>query len=122
MKRTAELVTGLIGGILGLLITGFLFLMLIFDPYIYSNDADTQFGVLILTFVYFIMQSASIVLSCFVNRINNVVYGIIMIVIGTILLVLSMFVMFIPSLLQIISGCVAFRTLRNKENSNDIQY
>ena len=53
-----------------------------------------------------------LVLACLVNKVNNIVYGLCMILLPLVTLVMSLFLLFIPVILQIISGGFAFRPLK----------
>ncbi|MGG2066908.1 DUF4064 domain-containing protein [Bacillus sp. S14(2024)] len=111
MKRSVEFIIGLIGGILGLLIS----LFVVIGSASYASSGGN--GYLIITSgIALIIQIGLLVLTCCVNKTNNIVYGICMIVLSVISLVLSLFLLSIPVVLQIISGALAFRTLRQESN------
>ena len=110
MKRTPEFVLGLIGGILGIIISIILIIVAInvmegFDYKLlayYSIVLTVQIGLLILSFL--------------VNKVNNKVYGVCMIVIPIVMLFMSLFFLLIPTILQIMSGSFAYRTLKLESN------
>ncbi|MFI8709545.1 DUF4064 domain-containing protein [Bacillus sp. NPDC077411] len=120
MKRTAEFITGLIGGIFGVLLS---FLMVIGsvsyinsgDSFSYDNSEGFEYMIVLFS-SSLIIQIGLLVLACCVNKINNTVYGICMIVLSVISLLLSVFVLTLPVILQIVSGALAFRTLQQKSN------
>ena len=113
LKRTAEFIVGLIGGILGLLMSFLCFIGIIS----YTNSGDSESSYLIITFgIALMIQIGLLVLTCCVNKINNIVYGICMIVLSVISLFLSLFALNLAVILQIISGALAFRTLQQKSN------
>ena len=117
LKRTAEFVIGLIGGILGLLLSIFI----VIGSVSYTNS-QTSFGgideyIIITSSMAFIIQVGLLVLACCVNKINNRIYGICMIVFSIISLFLGLFMLLIPVILQIISGALAFRTLKQEAHS-----
>ncbi|HFR4146696.1 hypothetical protein [Bacillus cereus] len=101
MKRTPEFVLGLIGGILGIIIS----IILIVVAFNIMEGVD-----------YELLAYYSIILSCLVNKVNNKVYGVCMIVIPIVMLFMSLFFLLIPTILQIISGSFAFRTLKLESN------
>lgn len=120
LKRTAEFITGLIGGIFGVLLS---FLMVIGsvsyinsgDSFSYDNSEGFEYMIVLFS-SSLIIQIGLLVLACCVNKINNTVYGICMIVLSVISLLLSVFVLTLPVILQIVSGALAFRTLQQKSN------
>lgn len=120
LKRTAEFITGLIGGIFGVLLS---FLMVIGsvsyinsgDSFSYDNSEGFEYMIVLFSSAL-IIQIGLLVLTCCVNKTNNTVYGICMIVLSVISLLLSVFVLTLPVILQIISGALAFRTLQQKSN------
>ncbi|EOP60203.1 MULTISPECIES: DUF4064 domain-containing protein [Bacillus cereus group] len=116
MKRTVEFVIGLIGGILGLLLS--LFIVIGCISYTSSNTSSGGIGeyIIITSSIALIIQIGLLVLACCVNKINNKTYGICMIVLSIISLFLGLFILFIPVVLQIISGAFAFRSLKQETN------
>ncbi|PFD96754.1 DUF4064 domain-containing protein [Bacillus cereus] len=111
MKRTPEFILGLIGGILGVI--GSLILLMIA---ITAMDGDIDYKVLTYYSILLIIQIGLLVLACSVNKVNNIAYGLCMILLPLVTWVMSLFLFFIPVILQIISGGLAFRTLRQKSN------
>ena len=128
MKRTAEFITGLIGGIFGCLFSLFIEFGIVsyvkLGDNVYSNyrdsvsyaDSEGSEFMIILFSIALIIQIGLLVLTCCVNKVNNIVYGVCMIVLSVISLLLSVFTLLIPVVLQIISGALAFRTLQQKSN------
>ena len=116
MKRTLEFVIGLIGGILGLLLS----LFIVIGSISYTNSHTSSGGIeeyiIITSSIALIIQIGLLVLACCVNKINNKTYGICMIVLSIISLFLGLFILFLPVVLQIISGAFAFRTLKQEYN------
>ncbi|PHA02531.1 hypothetical protein COE51_02760 [Bacillus pseudomycoides] len=109
MKRTAEFIVGLIGGIFGLLMSSLCFIGIIS----YTNSGGSEYSYLIINFgITLMIQIGLLVLTCCVNKINNIAYGICMIVLS----VISLFALTVAVVLQIISGALAFRTLQQKSN------
>ncbi|ENQ3106061.1 hypothetical protein ACEOWJ_002060 [Bacillus cereus] len=111
MKRTTELVTGLIGGILGSL---FSLIVLIWAG---GQPVTEDNGLFVTTIIVSTLQVIVFVLSCLVNKMNNNVYGILSIIIGLTTLILSALIFFIPAILQIVSGAIAFRKLKGVETT-----
>ncbi|WP_242225377.1 DUF4064 domain-containing protein [Bacillus cereus group sp. BfR-BA-01380] len=125
MKRTAEFITGLIGGILGILFSVLIVFGLVsrvtsshYGESISYADSGEKF--VIITFsMALIIQIGLLVLTCFVNKVNHIAYGTCMIVFSIISLLFSFFfILLIPVILQIISGALVFRTLQQKSNEN----
>lgn len=115
MKRTAEFVTGLIGGVLGVV---FSFIIMIWA----GNQPITEDnGLFVTSIIVLVLQITALTLSCLVNKLNNKVYGVISIVIGILTLLLSALIFFIPAILQFISGGLAFRTLQYNSIHKTIQ-
>ncbi|MEB9549520.1 hypothetical protein P4J60_20975 [Bacillus cereus] len=108
MKRTAEFVTGLIGSIIGTCIALFIFVISGFIPIV----DDTVTYMFTGSFIMFLIQIVAIVLSCCVNKMNNKLYGGLMIGIGVISLFMSFLFLLIPAVLYLVSGGLAFRTLK----------
>ncbi|MGD6964541.1 hypothetical protein ACQCVB_20270 [Fictibacillus phosphorivorans] len=106
MKRTPEFVLGLIGSILGIIVTGIVFMFLGFEP---ANENDGWF---LGSFILLIIQVAALVLSCLVNHLNNKLYGGLLITIGIATLLMSFLFLFVPAILYLISGGMAFRKLK----------
>ncbi|WP_369900879.1 hypothetical protein [Bacillus manliponensis] len=116
MKRTVEFITGLIGGILGLLLS----LLIVIGSISHTSSLISPEGIeeyIVLTSsIALMIQIGLLVLACCVNKINNKIYGICMIVFSIISLFLGLFMLFIPVILQIISGAFAFRTLKQESH------
>ncbi|MEB3054796.1 DUF4064 domain-containing protein [Bacillus pseudomycoides] len=112
MKRTVEFVIGLIGGILGLLLS----LFIVIGSISYTSSGGIEEYIIITSSIALIIQIGLLVLACCVNKINNKTYGICMIVLSIISLFLGLFILFLPVVLQIISGAFAFRTLKQEYN------
>jgi hypothetical protein len=106
LKRTPEFVLGLIGSILGILVTGIVFMFLGFEP---ANQNDGWF---LGSFILLLIQIVALVLSCLVNHINNKLYGVLLIAIGIVTLLMSLLFLFVPAILYLISGGMAFRKLK----------
>ncbi|MED1010728.1 hypothetical protein [Bacillus mycoides] len=106
MKRTAEFVTGLIGGILG---SVFSFIVMI---WVGNQPVTEDNGLFTTSIIVLVLQITVLTLSCLVNKLNNKVYGVISIVIGALTLLLSALIFFIPAILQFVSGGLAFRSLK----------
>lgn len=110
LKRTPEFVLGLIGGILGIIIS----IILIVVAFNIMEGVDYE--LLAYYSIILTVQIGLFILSCLVNKVNNKVYGVCMIVIPIVMLFMSLFFLLIPTILQIISGSFAFRTLKLKSN------
>lgn len=110
LKRTPEFVLGLIGGILGIIIS----IILIVVAFNIMEGVDYE--LLAYYSIILTVQIGLLILSCLVNKINNKVYGVCMIVIPIVMLFMSLFFLLIPTILQIISGSFAFRTLKLESN------
>ncbi|MDA2433999.1 DUF4064 domain-containing protein [Bacillus cereus] len=110
MKRTPEFVLGLIGGILGIIIS----IILIVVAFNIMEGVDYE--LLAYYSIILTVQIGLFILSCLVNKVNNNVYGVCMIVIPIVMLFMSLFFLLIPTILQIISGSFAFRTLKLESN------
>lgn len=109
MKRNVEFITGLVGSGLGVVFS------LLIVIYLVKQPADESWGVFLLSIAVLAIQSAALVLSCLVSRMNHIAYAVILIVIGIITLFVSVFILFIPATLQIISGAMAFRSLKKSQ-------
>ncbi|PED27316.1 hypothetical protein CON34_05770 [Bacillus thuringiensis] len=112
-KRTAELVTGLVGSILGTIISIFLFIFALNLPAVESTA-----NFLVGSFMIMVIQVIALILSCCVNSMNNKLYGVLMIFTGAISLFVSFLALLIPGVLYIVSGGIAFRTLENKTDKH----
>ncbi|MED3553851.1 DUF4064 domain-containing protein [Cytobacillus praedii] len=114
MNRTAEFVLGLVGGIIGILLSlvGFFFSIAGF----LADDPGAAWVVAIITFVFFIIQIGALIMSCLVNRMDNKLYGGLMITCGVLSFPISIFLMFVPSVLYIIAGALGLRS--NMEMNN----
>ncbi|CEY35501.1 Uncharacterised protein [Streptococcus pneumoniae] len=110
LKRTPEFVLGLIGGILGIIIS----IILIVVAFNIMEGVDYE--LLAYYSIILTVQIGLFILSCLVNKVNNKVYGVCMIVIPIVMLFMSLFFLLIPTILQIISGSFAFRTLQLESN------
>lgn len=110
LKRTPEFVLGLIGGILGIIIS----IILIVVAFNIMEGVDYE--LLAYYSIILTVQIGVFILSCLVNKVNNKVYGVCMIVIPIVMLFMSLFFLLIPTILQIISGSFAFRTLKLESN------
>ncbi|MEC3249499.1 DUF4064 domain-containing protein [Bacillus cereus] len=110
MKRTPEFVLGLIGGILGIIIS----IILIVVAFNIMEGVDYE--LLAYYSIILTVQIGLFILLCLVNKVNNKVYGVCMIVIPIVMLFMSLFFLLIPTILQIISGSFAFRTLKLESN------
>lgn len=111
MKRTPEFILGLIGGIFGVI--GSLIILMIA---ITAMDGYIDYKVLTYYSILLIIQIGLLVLACSVNKVNNIAYGLCMILLPLVTLVMSLFLLFIPVILQIISGGFAFRPLKQESN------
>ncbi|QWU45846.1 DUF4064 domain-containing protein [Bacillus sp. NP247] len=111
MKRTPEFVLGLIGGILGIIISIILIIVAI------NVMEGFDYKLLAYYSIVLTVQIGLFVLACLVNKVNNKAYGVCMIVVPIVMLFMSLFFLFIPVILQIISGSFAFRTLKLESNS-----
>ncbi|EEM82939.1 hypothetical protein bthur0011_29930 [Bacillus thuringiensis serovar huazhongensis BGSC 4BD1] len=110
LKRTPEFVLGLIDGILGIIIS----IILIVVAFNIMEGVDYE--LLAYYSIILTVQIGLFILSCLVNKVNNKVYGVCMIVIPIVMLFMSLFFLLIPTILQIISGSFAFRTLKLESN------
>lgn len=110
LKRTPEFVLGLIDGILGIIIS----IILIVVAFNIMEGVDYE--LLAYYSIILTVQIGLFILSCLVNKVNNKVYGVCMIVIPIVMLFMSLFFLLIPTILQIISGSFAFRTLQLESN------
>ncbi|MCX2827276.1 MULTISPECIES: DUF4064 domain-containing protein [Bacillus] len=109
MKRTPEFILGLIGGIFGV-IGSFIILMIA----ITAMDGYIDYKLLTYYSILLIIQIGLLVLACSVNKVNNIAYGLCMILLPLVTLVMSLFLLLIPVILQIISGGFAFRFLKQE--------
>ena len=110
LKRTPEFVLGLIGGILGIIISIILIILA------FNIMEGVDYELLAYYSIILTVQIGLFILSCLVNKVNNKVYGVCMIVIPIVMLFMSLFFLLIPTILQIISGSFAFRTLQLESN------
>ncbi len=95
LKRTPEFVLGLIGGILGIIIS----IILIVVAFNIMEGVDYE--LLAYYSIILTVQIGLFILSCLVNKVNNKVYGVCMIVIPIVMLFMSLFFLLIPTILQI---------------------
>ncbi len=110
LKRTPEFVLGLIGGILGMIISILLIVVAI------NIMEGFDYKLLAYYSIILTVQIGLFVLACLVNKVNNKVYGVCMIVVPIVTLFMSLFFLLIPTILQIMSGSFAFRTLKLESN------
>lgn len=110
LKRTLEFVLGLIGGIIGIIIS----ILLIVVAFNIMEGFDYE--LLAYYSIILTVQIGLLILSCLVNKVNNKVYGVCMIVIPIVTLFMSLFFLLIPTILQIMSGSFAFRTIKLESN------
>lgn len=110
LKRTPEFVLGLIGGILGMIISIVLIVVAI------NIMEGFDYKLLAYYSIILVVQIGLFVLACLVNKVNNKVYGVCMIVVPIVTLFMSLFFLLIPTILQIMSGSFAFRTLKLESN------
>ncbi len=75
-----------------------------------------------LTIGFLLVQVAGLVVGCLANRMNNKVFGGIMIGIGVLTFPASIFTMLIPAGLYIAAGAVAFREIKPKEDETTIPF
>ncbi len=85
LKRTPEFVLGLIGGILGIIIS----IILIVVAFNIMEGVDYE--LLAYYSIILTVQIGLFILSCLVNKVNNKVYGVCMIVIPIVMLFMSLF-------------------------------
>lgn len=85
MKRTPEFVLGLIGGILGIIIS----IILIVVAFNIMEGVDYE--LLAYYSIILTVQIGLFILACLVNKVNNKVYGVCMIVIPIVMLFMSLF-------------------------------
>ncbi|MGG3527822.1 hypothetical protein COM13_04925 [Bacillus pseudomycoides] len=111
MKRTPEFILGLIGGIFGV-IGSFIILMIA----ITAMDGYIDYKLLTYYSILLIIQIGLLVLACSVNKVNNIAYGLCMILLPLVTLVMSLFLLLIPVILRIISGGFAFRFLKQESH------
>ncbi|WP_439742050.1 DUF4064 domain-containing protein [Bacillus pseudomycoides] len=111
MKRTPEFILGLIGGIFGV-IGSFIILMIA----ITAMDGYIDYKLLTYYSILLIIQIGLLVLACSVNKVNNIAYGLCMILLPLVTLVMSLFFLLISVILQIISGGFAFRSLKQESH------
>lgn len=120
MKRTAEFVLGLVGGIIGILLSvvGLFFGFIGF----LAEDPAVASWVLLISFGFLIIQVAALVMSCLVNRMEHKLFGGLMIACGILSFPISLFLMFVPSVLYIIAGALGLRTLEEESSLNLEKY
>jgi len=106
-KRTVELVTGLVASIVGACISFFLFIMYSFRSVIDDSWKAQAYGALVV----FLIQILAIVIFCCVNKMNNRLYGSVMLTIGIISILFSYDALLFPGVIYIVSGCLTFRSL-----------
>ncbi|WP_057776319.1 DUF4064 domain-containing protein [Cytobacillus dafuensis] len=118
MKRTAEFVLGLVGGIIGILVA----LSALFVAFIgfLADDAGAATVIVIIAFIFLIIQVAALIMSCLVNRMDHKLFGGLMITCGILSFPVSIFLMFIPSVLYIISGALGLRVLEAEPKSMEL--
>ncbi len=120
MKRLPEFLLGLIGGLIGICMSFFgLFLG---GPCLDEGESDAGMVTVFLTIGFLLVQIAGLVVGCLANRMNNKVFGGIMIGIGVLTFPASIFTMLIPAGLYIAAGAVAFREVKPKEDETTIPF
>lgn len=109
MKRNAEFLLGLIGGIMGLCIGVLGILIVILAT---SGQEKDQFDITVLTLLslFSLVQVAGIFVSCRIQSMRPKRFGYWMIAIGILSFVPSILFVFIPSALYLTSGGLALRT------------
>jgi hypothetical protein len=105
MKRTPEFVLGLIGAILGIIIIGIDFVLLVFGS---AGDSAR-----LRSIPFFPIQFFALLFSLLGNHLSKKLFGSFMIITGLITL-LSMSLLFVPAILYLISGVMTFRNLKTK--------
>ena len=120
MKRLPEFLLGLIGGLLGICMSFFgLFLGWAFFD---EGDSDAGMITVFLTIGFLLVQVGGLVVGCLANRMNNKVFGGIMIGVGVLSFPPSIFLLFIPAGLYIAAGAIAFREVKPKEDETHIPF
>ncbi|MDN4072923.1 hypothetical protein [Fictibacillus terranigra] len=103
MRRTAEMVLGLIGSSIGTIIYLMVFITIAINPPI---DFLFTIGV----FIMMLLQVIALVLSCLVNKINHIAYGISIIVIGVLTFIFffdNVYILVGTAILYIVAGAIA---------------
>lgn len=120
MKRLPEFLLGLIGGLLGICMSFFGF----FLAWAFFDDGDSNAGMVVvfLTLGFLLIQVAGLVVGCLANRMNNKVFGGVMIGIGVLSFIPSIFFMFIPAGLYIAGGAISFREIKPQEDKQHMPF
>ena len=109
MKRKAEFIFCLIGGIIGIVVS---FLVLI-GIAVYHAQGDDLFVFILMVFsiIFLLLQIGAVILSTLVNRMNHKLFGGLMIGIGVLSFPFSFFLFYMPSALYFAAGALGFRQL-----------
>lgn len=87
-----------------------------------EGDSDAGMITVFLTIGFLLVQVGGLVVGCLANRMNNKVFGGIMIGVGVLSFPPSIFLMFIPAGLYIAAGAIAFREVKPKEDETHIPF
>jgi hypothetical protein len=117
VKRTAEFVLGLVGGIIGILLS-FLGFFIAFVAAA-SDDQQAAGIIFIVTLLFFVIQAGALIVGCLVNRMNHKLFGGLMIAFGVLSFPISIFLMFVPSVLYIIAGALGFRVPQERQERQE---
>lgn len=104
---------GLVGGIIGILFSFLGFII----AFVAAASDDQQAGgiIFIVTLLFFVIQSGALIVACLVNRMDHKLFGGLMIAFGVLSFPISIFLMFVPSILYIISGALGFRVPQQRQ-------
>lgn len=102
MLKHVEFYIGVVGGLFGVLNT------LFYGQYLHwLGDRGDTFVTLLL-----VAHVLALGISCFVTKVPAVIYGAVMCVVGVMSLGLFSLGLFVPAVLEIISGVLAFRKMK----------
>lgn len=118
MKRKAELIFGLIGGIIGILVS----LLVLIGIGVYHSQGDDLivFIILVFSIFFFLLQIGAIILSMLVNKMNHKLFGGLMIGIGVLSFPFSFFLLYMPSALYFAAGALGFRKLVHESEDKNV--
>lgn len=102
MVKNIEYYIGILGGLFGIVD------ILFYGQHLRMTGANSEGLVLVMLNLH----GVALLLSCFVTKVNAIVYGIVMIVVGVTSLYVFALGLYVPAILEIVSGCLSFRKVR----------
>ncbi|PGT89873.1 hypothetical protein [Bacillus thuringiensis] len=104
MVKNVEYYIGIFGGLFGMVD------ILFYGQHLHMTGANSEGLVLVML----TLHGVAMLLSCFVTKVNAIVYGVTMTVIGIASLYVFALGLYVPAILEIVSGCLSFRKVRQE--------